>query len=70
MNTKPVMLVRGVRYVEKATVEPDDLNGYCKQCAFFHDMEGCGLAVFDDVAVKAFGGDCIERDVVYAKEAA
>lgn len=68
--TTPAMLIRGQRYVEAQSTDPKHMHGCCSQCAFYADTEGCRTANLAGVARAAFGGDCIQRDVVYAKEQA
>lgn len=39
----------------------------CTTCALHEKMEQCGMAI-DRAADEAFGGDCVQRDVIYRAE--
>lgn len=49
------------QYRESPTV--GDKEDDCKGCAFYNDMESCGIAI--DTAQQVFGGDCVTNNVIY-----
>lgn len=61
-----VMTINDVQYVESTACPrvAGSKLGACLQCAFFRDSVGCLMAC-DDAAPRAFGGDCVQRDVIY-----
>lgn len=60
------MVLNGAPYIERAPYLPtaQGPDGVCAQCAFWRDTVGCYHAVMG-LAERAFGGDCMARDVVY-----
>ena len=64
--TAPTMTINDVPYVERApNVQLANAPaGACLQCAFYRDGVGCRMAI-EQAAPAAFGGDCVERNVVY-----
>jgi hypothetical protein len=63
--TPPVMTINDVPYIESKPGEPvHPTLGACMQCAFLKDAVGCYMAA-EGAAKVAFGGDCMERDVIY-----
>lgn len=61
---EPVLTIKGVSYVETkpgTTIQ----RANCEGCAFQAENDRrCGVALSRSPSV--FGGDCMERDVVYA----
>lgn len=65
MKPQIVMTINEVRYVEK---KPNaNRKSDCEQCAFGFDRVGCYIAV-TEAGAATFGGDCMQRNVIYAKE--
>lgn len=66
--TTPAMVLNDVRYIERrpnAAMAEMARLGACAQCAFIHDTFGCYHATAGGLGERAFGGDCMARDVVY-----
>ena len=70
--TTPTMTIDGVEYVEAKPKESArgwwDYN-ICAQCALGQPgmQPYCGAAIQRD-ALEAFGGDCMERGVIYLRK--
>jgi hypothetical protein len=59
------MTINDVRYIESKPREPvHPTLGACMQSAFLKDAVGCHMAI-EGKAAAAFGGDCMQRDVIY-----
>ena len=60
-NLKPLLMVGGKAYVEQ---DSSKMRGVpCDRCAFGGELAKCGIAI--GTTPTLFGGDCIERDVIY-----
>lgn len=60
------LVLGGIEYVE--IPEPKKLKPgetYCSVCAFGEKPFQCSHAI--DLSPSIFGGDCMERDVIYKK---
>lgn len=61
--SEPTITIAGVVYVEARPGTTAERNN-CMGCAFrAEDDRRCGMAL--SRTPKEFGGDCVERDVVY-----
>jgi hypothetical protein len=66
--SEKTMEIRGIKYREakvRQPIAPVEMGAVCAQCEFVCDRYGCGQAI--EQSAKVFGGDCMERDVVYDK---
>jgi|GEM_PF-6014600 hypothetical protein len=69
MTATPTMTVMGIAYIEdKPKKTRDPMSGVCGQCALYANTPACSFAI--EHSPSMFGGDCMERDVIYVKEAA
>ena len=64
--TTPTLFIDGEHYVEAKPSNVELLGGYCEECAFGQNLGHCGIAVTD--SRRVFGGDCVQRDVIYIKQ--
>ncbi len=62
----PTMTINGVLYIEQATPLSLVVFNACSGCVFDSKPKLCGIAI-DGAAKEAFGGDCQQRDVIYAE---
>lgn len=68
-SKKPTIEILGVTYAEaKPKKSRDPMEGVCGACAFWGNAPGCGEAI--NRSRDVFGGDCMERDVIYVAVAA
>lgn len=58
--------IRGIDYCEAPYTEPvakTEDGAICAQCALHSNFAACGEAIGRSAGI--FGGDCVERDVIY-----
>ena len=62
------MVIDGSEYIEVRPPFniPKPREDVCCLCAFGKSLAACGEAI-DGAAYRAFGGDCMQRDVIYKK---
>lgn len=67
MTPQPIMIIKGVRYVEApAEAFDSENNALCSGCDFWPDKHDCCIGNVGE-ARKVFGSACIDSPVIYKR---